>query len=1120
MKNRPLDLAEVEVAIAIARELGLLAADSPADLAARPPGDVETLAARLGLDGSVAEALLVLARAAAGGAADSIDSGQGIEGFRAAIGALQEVRDHARLPQAGPAETLLAAFARAATRVPAVDLCAEAPGGKGGTREDPPIGRYRQPVQLGAGGMGVVLSVLDPDLRRTVALKVVRPDMARSGNALGRLVEEAQITGQLEHPNIVPVHELGVSPDGRVYFAMKLVRGTSLADLLRALAKGRAAAGGRRRGSRSGTRSDDWKSYPLSRRLTDFLKVCDAVSFAHSKGVVHRDLKPANVMIGEFGEVLVMDWGLARVRGLPDRPGEGVSVESDGLAARAGAGRGPREGTRSGDVLGTLYYMPPEQADGRPEDVDERSDVYSLGATLCELLTLLPPVSGATAEEILTKILRGEIEGPAERTPHRGIPRELDAVVRKAMAFDPGERYESVETFRQDLEAFLEGRTLLAASYSLPQVAAKWLSRHRVLAGGSVAAVLAAVLLAGYVGWRDRAASDARAEAAVREAEELLAAAPAFQEDGIGSSVEEDAASAEAVQARRSRETALEVHLAAVSALGRALAEFPDDARIRALRRRVGEELGRIALAGKDYTLARQSFRDLADHGASAVEVEALLEEVDRVQTETLRRRAERLRAILADVASEDFRRGRSPGRANIEDHVFEAAGYREIQTVSILAGALAPLVVKGRQEDQQATWTESERDVAVFACRVLGRLGLPESVAPLSAWLSVLWDQTLAIEAGRALCDTREASALPALLDASDRIGADSHFWSRVVRGLERLPDPGSEAEPRTAGDFYRRAIVSDYRGEDEKAMADYDRAIALDGAHVRALGMRALRRRDRGDVEGALADLERALAHAPGDATLLRRRGNTRLMANDLDGALADMDESLRVSPDSAETFHARAVVLVARGETARALSDVNRALRIVPASSRYLATRASVRLVAKDFEGALEDAGRALDIDPYDTEALRTQAVVLWTRGDLAGALHGLDRAVAADPADVQARLERGRIREERGDPEGAAADYDEAISLAPANAQGWWLRGLLRKRAGDLQGAVSDLTRVLGLDPSHARAYFERGQALVGLNLHREAIADFKKHLELMPDSPAKSEIESYFRRRGE
>jgi serine/threonine-protein kinase len=277
--------------------------------------------------------------------------------------------------------------------------------------------RYLPRRALGAGGMGEVRLYHDHAIGRDVALKVIRP---HRGATERRFVQEARIQGQLEHPAIVPVYDLGVDPDGALYFTMKNVRGQSLASVLDGLRAGDAELAAR-----------------TSRRrlLTVLSQVCLAVHFGHQKGVVHRDLKPSNVMLGAFGEVYLIDWGLAMVSG------------GDGAAPRG--------------TMGTPGYMAPEQIEDASA-VDARADVYALGAILFEILSLERLHGAGPVADVLTSTLAGDGASPAERAPGRDVPPELDALCREATRRDRGQRLASAELLSRRIEAYLDGDRDLA----------------------------------------------------------------------------------------------------------------------------------------------------------------------------------------------------------------------------------------------------------------------------------------------------------------------------------------------------------------------------------------------------------------------------------------------------------------------------------------------------------------------------------------------------------------------------------------------------------------------------------------------------------------------------------
>jgi tetratricopeptide (TPR) repeat protein/tRNA A-37 threonylcarbamoyl transferase component Bud32 len=381
----------------------------------------------------------------------------------------------------------------------------------------PPAGRGRHTRGrlYATGGLGRIWVARDDDLGREVALKELLSDQLNSPSVMDRFLEEAKITGQLEHPNIVPVYQLApaTQPGESPFYTMRFVRGRTFGAAIKNYHLRRQAG----------------EAGPVELRelLSHFVAVCNALAYAHSRRVLHRDLKPANVVLGDYGEAIVLDWGLAKVKDEDDPHASKVPVSLADDSRRAG--------TILGQVLGTPSYMPPEQAEGRPDLVNERSDVYGLGAILYELLVGEPPFDGGETLDILRRVIEEPPVPPRRKVA--ATPPGLEAICLKALAKKSGDRYASAQDLAADVRCWMADEPVAAWPESLRVRAGRWARRHRPVAAAAAVLLMSAVLglLAGTLllsqanartrQQRDRAeANSTEARLAAGRAEKALAA--------------------------------------------------------------------------------------------------------------------------------------------------------------------------------------------------------------------------------------------------------------------------------------------------------------------------------------------------------------------------------------------------------------------------------------------------------------------------------------------------------------------------------------------------------------------------------------------------------------------
>lgn len=959
--------------------------------------------------------------------------------------------------------------------------------------------RYDIRREHARGGMGRIMLARDKAIGRDIALKELLPGMMGgsnsipgsipqqytndSGGIVERFLREAKITGQLEHPNIVPVYEIGKHADGSIYYTMRFVRGQTLADRLRDIRK-------------DNTLDRNEKLAARIKLLDSFIDVCQAIAYAHSKGVIHRDLKPENIMIGEYGETQVLDWGLARVKGHEDVALRDLQkgtlalskslIESDSQAL-----------TLDGSIVGTPAYMPPEQARGELENVDEQSDVYSLGAVLYQILTGHPPYEGPMAALIVQQVL----SGPPLRVTARekNMPPELQALVEKAMAREKPERIRSALELASEVKAFRDGRTLGSYQYSIGEMVRRFIQQHRTAVGLGTLGFL--LLVAATIFFMQRL-TEQRDEAELAKASAI--AAKADTEDALKvangerlarEKAERDAANlaqreldSRVDEARRMMETidgmriepalddlrgrVAEYELQLAGPPARTFIELPVEEQtgngvllssmlgyisakqnlISLLTGPAGTKLpeaiaeidleservaldqlrldtARLATINGDFPLA------LLLLGGSALPRDVLQAEKARVQqaqTDLLELHRTRISQALADVEEGLTREWRDPDAPDFDGYVRRLSSYRERQTVSMLELELTNLLTR-----DVSGWNRPRFDLAVLICRVLGNVNQPSEAVPvLGSFLTNAEHPELVLEASLALCRTGATEAFNVLVIEMRRRGLD--YWRNIETSFAALAMPERVRNPKTEADWIDRSVAM-------RARRDY---AAAEGAATRGLLL---------NERSAEALLNRALAH----------RADGR--------------------PGEAET-------------------DLNSAIEIMPQYYDALIERGRLLNDRPIFTPIVEDFTTAINQRPKDWRAWRARGFAYGTRFKLVEAIADYDRALELEPNRLETYLEYADILKSQGRAPEADAQLTKATDKWPEDWRTWSARAWLRREYG-LGGGMEDALKAVAMNPQDAKSwdvasqiYFARSNFLEGIDAATRAVeADPKEWL---------------------
>jgi tetratricopeptide (TPR) repeat protein/tRNA A-37 threonylcarbamoyl transferase component Bud32 len=891
-----------------------------------------------------------------------------------------------------------------------------------------------QPPRL--GGMGRVWLAHDDRLGRTVALKEVRPDAQHNDQMRQRFLVEAQVTAQLQHPGIVPVYERDRAEDGAApYYTMRFVEGRTLTEAVRDFHE-------RRRQGRAGV-------LELRELLLALVAVCNTLAYAHARGVVHRDLKPGNVILGRYGEVVVLDWGLAKVLGKPDDPAvPAIVLDVEPEQTRPGA-------------VGTLAYMPPEQARGEMQRIDRRSDVFGLGAMLYEVLTGRPPFTGSDADEVLVLAQQGKVVPP--RSAAGWVPRPLEAVCLKALAARPGDRYQGAAELADEVKRWLAGEPVQAWPEPLVVKAGRWVRKNRVLAAATAAALLVALLLgtAGGV-YRQQQRQRAREQA--------------------------EAGLAQAAQLRQ------DYRFADAEAMLEQVRGWIDQVADSELQQRVARAEADLQLA-RDLDRVRQEAATLVEGKWDAGRVRVQYPEVlSKHELDVLGGDLDELAdAIRASAVREDI-------IAALDDWAKAETDPQKKQRLLRLAN----------RADEPDPWRQAVRQaVAQRDERRLQQLVLGTGEGKPTPGVALLLARTFRK-------DNVEATALLRRM----QLDRPRDFWISLTLG-ERLYNQGKLQEaaecflvavalrPRTGVAHNNLGVVLKDKGKLDEAITCFKRAIEIDPKYATAHDNLGAALYDKGKVDEAITRFREAIALDPRHASAHSNLGAALLLGKaKVDEAIAYFKKAIALAPRFAKAHTNLGLALRAKRQVDEAIACFRRAIEIAPRFA-WAHNNLGLDLRARgQVDEAIACFKRAIEIEPRNVMA-HLQLAWTWQEQDKLAEAEQLQRKVIKDlaPSDAVAHTDLGWVLFRQGKPAEAEKLYRKAIELDSRFAPAHTNLGLALRAKGQVDEAIACFKNAIEIDPRNVGAHLQLAETLRQQGKLAEAEKLQRKAIDIDPTNAA-------------
>ncbi|MFH1227499.1 MAG: tetratricopeptide repeat protein [Planctomycetota bacterium] len=877
------------------------------------------------------------------------------------------------------------------------------------------FGKYTIEKKLGQGGMGAVYLALDPALNRRVALKIIT---SADPELLERFQREASAVAKLKHTNIIQVYESGII-NKQHYFTMDYIEGVSLEKLISSSKR------------------------PNIKNMAGIIQqVASALHYAHSQSIIHRDIKPANILVDKSGKVYIADFGLAK--------------QLTGL---------DRSLTLTGTTVGTPDYMPPEQAQGKKDEIDPRSDIFSLGATMYHCLTGRLPFPGKEIYEVLSKVVNDD--PPTPSSVIKIIPKDLETICLKCLNKDKAKRYQTAEELAQDLKRYLEGGQITAKPTG---VISKLLIKAAKNKTASLSIAGAAVILA-IVAISLLVSSSNKGQLVARYRQE---AQQAFDKDQYD-------------QAR--------------AICNKLLVLSPGDEAIKSILKKcekiIKEQEDKKQQKDAQAKEAATKAQRIADIRAQAKSI------LDRAGGAPTPDQKIQLARESLDVDPTYGDAWQVIGYAYREKEVYDKA----VEAFTKAIKATPTLAYSYYERARITTNIYKKRDQAIPDFAKVLELDPNSDIG----WFAKGTVEYYQEDYDKAISSYNKAIELnPNYAEAYHNRGAtyrNKENMDQAIKDYNKV----IELNPNYIEAYSNRGIAYWMKGDTAQAIKDWAKTIELDPKFAQAYYNRGCVYTKTGAIELAIKDFNKAMELDPNNASFYNGRGIAYSEKGDRAQAIKDYDKATELDPNDTNAYTNRGLVYKNMGKAELAIKEYDKAIELNPNHAKAYADRGNAYADMGATEQAFRDYDKAIELDPNYANSYINRGLAYLRKGELEQAIKDYDKAIELTPKDANAYANRGIVYWTKGDTALAIKDYDKAIELNPGYSMAYFNRGLAYYKNGDIDRAIADYDKVIELNPSYADAYGTRANAYANKKDYRQAIADMEIFFKLAPNHPAAANV---------